>query len=205
MDERQRDLQLGIRTTGIREWKNEDGPYNRYEATPYLALDKLFDTYSLPENANLVDFGCGRGRVSFYMHNHFHIPVVGVENNDQTFDELLTNEMTYLRHHGQIEAPLYFEFGLAENYEIQPNDNVFYFFNPFSLKIFKRVVHNILQSYKENERQMDIIFYYKLSSFKQVLDDTPFTLINRIKVSGVGHGKHGEFLIYRLMPENDTN
>lgn len=205
MDERQRDLQLGIRTTGIREWKNEDGPYNRYEATPYLALDKLFEAYSLPNNAHLVDFGCGRGRVSYYIHYHFQIPIVGVENNDQTFDELLTNEMTYKRHHNHIEEPLYFEFGLAENYDIQLTDNVFYFFNPFSLKIFKRVVHNILQSYNEKERQLDIIFYYPLASFKRFLDESPFTLMNRIKVPGVGHGKHGEFLVYRLAPENNSN
>ena len=205
MDERQRDLQLGIRTTGIREWKNEDGPYNRYEATPYLALDQLVKYYSFSEDAHLVDFGCGRGRVSFYIHHHLEIPVSGVENNDRTFDELLTNETIYRRHNEHITAPLYFEFGLAENYDIQFNENVFFFFNPFSLKIFKRVVHRILNSYKENERQMDIIFYYPLASFKQFLDQTPFTLINRIKVPKVGHGKHGEFLIYRLTPDHHAN
>src|SRR5699024_9760224 len=144
MEERERDLELGIRTTGIREWKNEDGPYNRYEATPYLALDKLFKYYSFAENDQLVDFGCGRGRISFYIHYHFQIPVVGVENNDKTFDELVDNEASYLRQNGQITAPLYFEFGLAEQYRIQPTDTVFYFFNPFSLRIFKRVIHNIL-------------------------------------------------------------
>lgn len=202
MDERQRDLQLGIRTIGIREWKNEDGPYNRYEATPYLALDRLFENYTLPKDARLVDFGCGRGRVSFYVHYHYDIPVVGIENNDQTFDELLTNEMTYERHLGPIDVPLYFEFNLAENYEIQTIDNVFYFFNPFSLKIFRGVLQNILKSYEEHERQMDIIFYYPLASFKRVLDESPFTLINRIRVPEVGHGKHGEFLIYRLSVEH---
>lgn len=203
MEERERDLELGIRTTGIREWKNEDGPYNRYEATPYLALDKLFKYYSFAEDDQLVDFGCGRGRVSFYIHYHFQIPVVGVENNDRTFDELVDNEAIYLRRNDHMTAPLYFEFGLAENYQIQPTDTVFYFFNPFSLKIFKRVVHNILQSYKKHPRKIDILFYYPLASFKQFLDQTPLTLLNRIKVSGVGHGKYGEFLVYRLEPTTE--
>lgn len=199
MNERKIDVSLGIRTTGIREWKNEDGPYNRYEATPYQALDKLFRSYTFKDDDRVVDFGCGRGRVSFYIHHHFQIPVVGVENNDKTFDELMENEDIYLRRNKGIEAPIYFEFGLAENYEIQSTETVFYFFNPFSLKIFKKVVHNILRSVKETERQVDIIFYYPLSQFKRFLDSTPFTLINKIQVPEVGHGKHGQFLIYRLI------
>lgn len=200
MNERKVDASLGIRTTGIREWKNEDGPYNRYEATPYQALDKLFKVYKFDKDDQLVDFGCGRGRVSFYIHHHFQIPVTGVENNDKTFDELMDNEDIYLRRNKDIEAPLYFEFGLAENYNIQPTENVFYFFNPFSQKIFRKVVHNILKSVQENKRPVDIIFYYPLPQFKRFLNSTPFTLINKIKVPEVGHGKYGKFLIYRLTP-----
>src|SRR5699024_1864520 len=125
MNERKVDASLGIRTTGIREWKNEDGPYNRYEATPYQALDKLFKVYKFDKDDQLVDFGCGRGRVSFYIHHHFQIPVTGVENNDKTFDELMDNEDIYLRRNTDIEAPLYFEFGLAENYHIQLTEMFF--------------------------------------------------------------------------------
>src|SRR5690625_2606678 len=123
MDEREIDLSLGIRTIGIREWKNEDGPYNRYEATPYEALDKLFQVYKLDKTASVVDFGCGRGRVSFYIHHHFHIPVTGVENNDKTFDELVKNEDIYLRKYQDINAPIYFDFVLEDTYERQPTDN----------------------------------------------------------------------------------
>jgi len=197
MHEKEIDLSLGIRTTGIREWKDEDGPYHRYEATPYQALDKLFKAYTFHANDRLVDFGCGRGRVSFYVHYHFQIPVAGVENNDKTFTELMENEAIYLRHYPNIDAPLYFEFGLAENYHIQPTDNVFYFFNPFSLNIFKRVVNNIISSVKRVKRPVDIIFYYPLPAYQQFLKQTPFQLINKITVPEVGHGKHGKFLIYR--------
>lgn len=205
MHERKIDLSLGIRTTGIREWKNEDGPYNRYEATPYRALDKLFQVYKFKKDDQVVDFGCGRGRVSFYIHHHFQIPVIGVENNDKTFDELMENQDIYLRtHKKKSEIPIYFEFGLAENYEVQSTDTVFYFFNPFSLKIFKKVVYNILTSVNDMKRSVDIVFYYPLSPFKRFLNSTPFTLINKIKVPEVGHGKHGKFLIYRLTDQQTT-
>src|SRR5699024_10327226 len=150
--------------------------------TPYEALDKLFKAYTFDAYDCLVDFGCGRGRVSFYVHYHFQIPVVGVENNDKTFTELMENEAIYLRHHPNIHAPLYFEFGLAEDYDIHPIDNVFYFFNPFSLDIFKRVVNNIISSVEHVKRSVDNISYYPLPAFQHFLQQTPFQLINKINV-----------------------
>ena len=53
--------------------------HNRYEATPYRALEQLFLQYKLKNNARVVDFGCGRGRGLFYIHNRFQVPVTGVE------------------------------------------------------------------------------------------------------------------------------
>src|SRR5690625_6887657 len=112
MLEEKYDQALNIRTSGIREWRNDKNGYNRYEATPYEALDILFENYSLPSDAQLVDFGCGRGRISFYIHDRFNIPVSGVENNDKTFDELLKNEQTYTKGRRKDDAIMYFEFGL---------------------------------------------------------------------------------------------
>ena len=42
-----------------------------------------------------MDFGCGRGRVAFYIHNKFHIPVTGIEINDKTYGEALDNKLRY--------------------------------------------------------------------------------------------------------------
>jgi len=196
MLEEKYDQQLNIRTSGIREWKNDKHGYNRYEATPYEALDKLFTQYTMLQEAHLVDFGAGRGRVSFYVHDRFNIPVAGVENNDKTFDEALQNEQSYLKGRGDNEAPIYFEYGLAENYVIQPTDTCFFFFNPFSITIFKKVIHNITQSLKEHDRQADIILYYPLTEFEHALKQTPFRLMDKIDVPGI-HGKYGKFYVYR--------
>ena len=195
--ERKCDNALYIKTTGIREWDYGVDSYNRYEATPYTALDKLFKNYKLEETDKVVDFGSGRGRVAFYIHNHFQIPVTGVEANDKTFDEAVQNKKSYEYKLEHIEPPIHFEYGLAEHYKIEPEDNIFYFFNPFSIKIFKRVVMNILKSVKQSERTVELILYYPLPEFKQFLrESTPFEIINKIKVSG-DHGKYGKFVIYR--------
>lgn len=197
------DRNLQIRTVGLREWGKEANRYNRYEATPYKALEQLFDVYSLEKGDRLIDFGSGRGRIAFYVHSRFHIPVTGIEANDKTFEEALINKEMYRRKRRHIKEPINFEYALAEQYEIDIAYNKFYFFNPFSVHIFKRVVTHILHSYKKRPRTMDIILYYPLPDFTYYLKTkTPFTLINTIKVTG-DHGKYGKFEIYRLIKKDE--
>lgn len=201
MAERKRDRLLRIKTVGIREWPNRVVHYNRYEATPYSALDKLFEVYKLNKNHQVVDFGCGRGRVSFYIHNRFHIPVTGIEVNEKTYEEALENKAIYEQRAKHIQAPIRFKYGLAEQYEVKDTDNCFYFFNPFSVQIFKKVLHNILKSVRKEERTVDLILYYPLPEYKHFLaTNTPFELINKVWVPG-DHGKYGKFLIYRYNPD----
>ena len=91
---------------------------------------------------------------------------------------------------------------MAEHYEIQPEENKFYFFNPFSIKIFRQVVNNILESVKENPRTVDLIIYYPTAQYKQFLKkDTPFQLINKVKIPGT-IDRREKFLIYRLRQED---
>lgn len=201
--ERKYDQKLQIRTVGLREWGKKENLYNRYEATPYAALEKLFQQYTLNKNDRVVDFGCGRGRVTFYIHKHFKVPVTGVEANDKTFEEALINKKTYRRGREHIEAPIMLDFALVEQYPVDENDNRFYFFNPFSVKIFKRVITNILKSMEENERIVELILYYPMPAFKEFLQSkTPFKMINKIKAPG-DHGKYGKFVIYRATPASD--
>lgn len=195
--ERKYDRRLQIRTVGLREWGKNAKQYNRYEATPYPALEKLFQHYKLHKNDRVVDFGCGRGRVTFYIHKHFKIPVTGVEAHDKTFEEALINKETYRKGRQHIRAPITLDFALAEQYMVHEEDNCFYFFNPFSVKIFSRVVTNIIKSMNANERTVELILYYPLPDFKYYLETkTPFKMINKIQVAG-DHGKYGKFVIYR--------
>src|SRR5690625_4393353 len=200
MNERKIDQTLNIRTNGIREQSDDEAAHhNRYEATPYVALDELFKVYKIDKNDSLVDFGCGRGRTMFYIHHHFHIPVTGIEANDKTFEEALSNKSSYRHIAGHISAPINFQYGLAEDFEICEEDNLFYFFNPFSLNIFKKVVYNIMNSINKNNRTIDMILYYPLPEFKMFLKkNTSFEIINKIKVPKI-HGKYGKFVVYRSM------
>lgn len=197
MAERKYEQLLNIRTTGMREWRNQTH-YNRYEATPYKALEELFRHYKLNKSDRLVDFGSGRGRVPFYIHNRFKIPVTGVEVNDQTFEEALDNKSSYRYKAKDIAAPIRFDFAMAEQFEVDKTDNVFYFFNPFSPDIFKKVVKNILRSVEKEERPVDLILYYPTPRYKEILTKKGgFKLVNKVKVPGATD-KLEKFLIYRL-------
>ena len=197
MAERKFDRALQIRTVGLREWGNQTSMYNRYEATPYTALERFHEIYRFRESDQLVDFGCGRGRVTFYIHNRFNIPVTGIEANDKTFEEALKNKQTYRKKRKHLKAPITLQYGLAEQYDVHEKDNRFYFFNPFSVKIFKKVVMNILKSMQQHERVVELILYYPLPEFKEFLrSHTPFQMINKVKVPSE-HGKYGKFVVYR--------
>lgn len=193
------DEQLLIRTTGIREWR-EDTPYNRAESTPYLALETLFERYKLSEEDQLVDFGAGRGRVAFYIHNKFNIPITAVELNELTLDEALRNKKGYRTHANHLEAPIQFQYGYAEQYEVTEEDNKFYFFNPFKAEIFEEVVENIVDSAEKVGKEIDIILYYPMPGYKRYLQEkTDFKLVEKVLVDGM-KDKREKFLIYRLDP-----
>lgn len=198
MGEKKYDRELGIRTEGLREWGGTT-EYNRYEATPYKALDALFKSYRFKKNQRVVDFGCGRGRVTFAIHDKFKVPITGIEAHDQTFGEALVNQERYLFKTRQSEIPVNLEYGLAEDYQIHPEENCFYFFNPFSVDVFAQVMDNIMTSLKANPRTIDVILYYPLAEFKTVMEGHSFRLINKIDVPSLAERRE-KFLIYRFSP-----
>lgn len=195
MGARKYDRRLGIRTVGLREWEGHRH-YNRYEATPYEALERLFEVYKFRKGDRVVDFGCGRGRVMFSIHHRFHVPVVGIEAHEKTYAEAVANKSSYRLHAKHIEAPITLKYGLAEHYEVKPDDNRFFFFNPFSHRVFQHVVGNILKSVQASPRTVEVILYYPLPEYKEVLRDYGFQLINKVTVPGA-EDKLEKFVIYR--------
>ena len=196
--DKKRDKQLGIKTTGYRDWVGKGARYyNRTESTPYNSLDRLFVLYTLPQNPVLVDFGAGKGRSSLYVHDRFNIPVRAIELNEITFEELEENKINYLKKKNLKHADIKLYLQFAEYYEIEPEENIFYFFNPFTLAIFKEVIDNIQESVITHPRQVDIILHYPARNFIRYMKDR--TKFNRIKTINVLNSDDPRdiFVIYR--------
>lgn len=160
MNEQQYEKLLNINTSGFQYGFPKLAKYHRYEPTPYNGLEQLFEHYILPKNACLVDIGCGKGRVPIYVHHQFQIPVVGIEMDQKFFVEAEHNREQYLKKNKKNGASIQFINQLAETYKIADKDNVFFFFNPFSIHVFRQVMNHILDSLEQKKRVVDVILYY---------------------------------------------
>lgn len=199
MKEQDHDRLLRIKTEGIREWQYQSSHYNRYEATPYIALESLFDAYTCKSTDRFVDFGCGKGRFPFYVHHHLRVSVTGVEMSGPLYQEAMDNLGRYTEKAKTSRASIRFELCFAEKYVIDSLENRFYFFNPFSIQVFQKVVSNILLSADNHPRSVDIILYYPTLEYIQFLEvNTGFELLQEVRVPGLYDQNNNErFLIFR--------
>lgn len=198
--DRKYDSKLAIHTTGIRDW-DKDKIYNRTESTPYLALNSFANKYKMSPEDSLVDFGCGKGRVAIFMHNKLNINVTGIELNELTYDEAIDNIKIYSNKYPDLNKDLYIGKEYAQKYQIKENENKFFFFNPFDVSIFTEVVSNIIHNSNKYNKEVEIILYYPLSSYKHFLNSkTPFILTNKISAK-CSIGFKEKFLIYKYTPE----
>lgn len=174
--------------------------YYRYEPTPYIALEQLFESYPLAHNNRLIDFGCGKGRLNFFVHHLFQASVVGVEMNDEFYQCAQDNLIAYMKRNRVMKGQIQFYHCLAEEYRVHPSDDYFYFFNPFSVQIFMKVVGNILKSYENSPRELSLILYYPSDDYIFFLDnETPFQLYAEVTVKDISvHDPYERFVLYRL-------
>ncbi|WNB91759.1 methyltransferase [Bacillus sp. NEB1478] len=200
MIEQQFDKLLNIHTEEFQKGFNDSAHYNRYEPTPYHALETLFQHYDIQSKDHVVDFGCGKGRLNFYIHYHFNATVTGIEMNASFYNEALMNQLNYIKEGKKNKEKIHFHCCLAEEYEIASLDNVFYFFNPFSVQVFMKVINNILLSVEQNPRDVELILYYGSEDYLQFLEyQTAFELKEEVRIPRLyENNPYERFLIYRL-------
>lgn len=194
------DAMLNIKTTGDQKGFNKSIHYHRYEPTPYEALKILFNEYELTGSDRIVDFGSGKGRLAFFVHYLFHASAVGVEMNETFYIEAVANLRAYLRKNKVPKDKILFSCCLAEEYQISPSDNRFYFFNPFTIQIYVKIINRILRSVEETPREVELILYYPPEDYIFYLENkTSFYLVKEVVLPGLYEQNHNErFLIYRL-------
>ncbi len=200
MEEHYYEKLLNIKTLGEQKIFYQSLHYSRYEPTGYSALQILSKQYNFTAEDSVIDFGCGKGRLNFYINHFFDSTVTGIEMNTFFYKKAINNKKEYLKKHKKNNDKINFVNCLAEEYNINPSDNKFYFFNPFSTHIFITVIENILTSMEEHKRTVDVILYYSSEEYIYFLqDNTPFELIKEIKLPELYDKNPREsFLIYRL-------
>lgn len=174
--------------------------YYYYEPTPYIALEELILHHHFGEQDHVVDFGCGLGRLHFFLHHHLGLSVTGIEMNYDFYKQALENLSHYKKTTRKNTDHLQFHWIKAEDYQIQPEENQFYFFNPFSVHIFRKVLFNLMTSHEQVKRRMSIILYYVQDDYLFLLEkETNFKYVQEIRIPFLyDRDEYERFLIYEL-------
>ena len=196
MDERQWDKLLRIKTTG-RDDSRSDAYHYPYEPTPYEVLERIAATGYLTKSNTLVDYGCGKGRVDFYLSYQTKCRSVGVEFNPRIYEQALANMET-----GVSAGRVSFVWENAELYTVQPEADRFYFFNPFSVEVFQKVMGRIRDSWYENPRQMLLFFYYPSDEYiAYLMTQNDLNLMDELDCKDLFNGlKEREHVLIFEMP-----
>ena len=157
------DKLLRIKTTGRDDSRADQYRYP-YEPTPYSVLEQLANSGYIGKKNTLVDYGCGKGRVDFFMAYQTRCKTIGVEYDERIYASAMENQKTAVS--GNRTK---FVLGKAEHYDIPDEADRFYFFNPFSVELLQKVMNKIQESYYENPREMLLFFYYPSDEYVSYL------------------------------------
>ena len=145
---------LQIHTMG-RDDSNADQYRYPYEPTPYCVLERLANTGVIRKNNVLLDYGCGKGRVDYFLSYQTRCRSIGIEYDERIYEKAMENKETAVSS-GRVSL----ERENAENYIVPDVVDLIFFFNPFSVEILQKVIAKILDSYYENMRPIQLFFYY---------------------------------------------
>lgn len=195
MDERQWEKLLRIKTTG-RDDTHATNTHYPYEPTPYSVLERLVRSGYIEKKNTLIDYGCGKGRVSLFLNHELKCRAIGVEFDERIYQKAMENLSSY----GSYQKVEFIQIG-AESFEVQDAD-CFYFFNPFSIEILQSVMGRIMESYYENPREMKLFFYYPNEEYISYLMTTPeLIFLDEIDCEDLFEGKNQreKILIFEIM------
>lgn len=168
------DEKLNIQTSG-RAADHSDEHHFPYEATPYEVLVRLAESGYIRRDSKVIDYGCGKGRVGFFLNHELGCRVTGVEYNEPLYEQAMENLAAAKRGAGVWRAsgkgyPTGVEFvcSSAEDFPVKGADR-FYFFNPFSEEILNAVMEKIIESGYEEPRRMLLFFYYPSDEYLMYL------------------------------------
>lgn len=184
MKEKEWDKKLKIQTIG-REDFQEDEHHYPYEPTPYSVLERLAECGYITSHNQVIDYGCGKGRVSFFLSQVLGCSTIGVEFEEKIYEQAKQNQRTFSGK-GQVE----FVCANAEEFQVKDAD-CFYFFNPFSIEILRGVISQIVNSYYDNPRDMRLFFYYPNEEYLSYLMTAPeLMFLDEIDCQDLFEGKN---------------
>lgn len=166
------DKLLNIRTMG-RDDTHADQYRYPYEPTPYSVLERLANAGYIRKGNILLDYGCGKGRVDFFLSYQTRCKSIGIEYDERIYEKAAENKKDAVSS-GRVEI----ELANAEEFAVPETADCMYFFNPFSVEILRKVMARILESYYAEPRRIQLFFYYpsdEYISYLMTVEELMFT------------------------------
>ena len=190
------DKLLHIKTTG-RDDSQADQYHYPYEPTPYAVLERLANSGYITKKNTLIDYGCGKGRADFFLSYQTRCKSIGIEYDERIYAVAAENQMSAVS--GNRTA---FVLESAENYRVPTGADRFYFFNPFSMTLLRKVMAKVLESYYENPREMLFFFYYPSDEYvAYLMTKEEFSFLDEVDCRNLfeGDNKREKILIFERM------
>ena len=165
------DKLLQISTIG-RDETNADEYHHPYEPTDYCVLERLAKSGFFGEEDVVLDYGCGKGRVGFFLSYRTKTRTIGIEYDEHIYEDALNNRKSTI---SRVKPD--FVLTRAEEYQVPTEVNRCYFFNPFSVEILRKVMARIIESWYEEPREVFLFFYYPADeyiSYLMTVDELEF-------------------------------
>ena len=192
--ERTWDQRLKIETAG-RDDTKADQYHHPYEPTPYCVLERLAESGLIGKGDVVLDYGCGKGRVGFFLSDQTKARTIGIEYDDRIYRSALENQKS-------AKAKADFMLTRAEAYEVPSEVNRCYFFNPFSVEILHKVLARIIESWYEEPRAVFLFFYYPADdyiSYLMTVDELDF--YDEIECDDLFEGDPRERILIFQLPD----
>lgn len=185
MNENDWDKVLKIRTTG-RDDSNSDTYRYPYEPTSYDVLERLIRSGYIDKQNTVLDYGCGKGRVSLFLSFQTKCHSIGIEYDDRIFERAISNKESC-----SSGSRVQFVCSDAKVYDVPSEIDRIFFFNPFSELLLKSVLKKIYESYYESPRRVLLMFYYPSTEYMDCLmSESMLTLVDEIDCGDLFKGSN---------------
>jgi hypothetical protein len=147
---------------------------SRYEAVSFYMLEQLFEAFrKVSALRSIVDLGAGKGRVLMTAAHFGFVELCGIYFAKELCDQASANMKIKERQFPGLKWRI-----LQQNvidYEIRPDDSVFFLFNPFSRSVLKAFLRNLDISCDQFPRT--VYFLYASPQYQKLLLDNGYAII----------------------------
>lgn len=187
---------LHVHTTG-RDETDSDNHRFPYEPTPYPVLERLAESGYVNKDNHILDYGCGKGRVCFFLASECGCRATGIDFSVKLIQDAEDNRKQF-----PWKRQVQFQCCSAEQYNLEDEDSIF-FFNPFTERTLRAVLGQILKSWHRKSRKIRLFCYYPSDEFVSCLMTEPdVEFLDEIDCRDLfdGNNQRERILIFEMNP-----